>query len=41
MYNIHARFLHVNEKSVGLLNGVVNNYLLVVLCSVYNSACRN
>lgn len=34
MYNIHARFLHVNEKSVGLVNGVVYNNLLVVLCSV-------
>ena len=34
MYNIHARFLHVNEKSVGLVNGVVNNYLLAFLRSV-------
>ena len=34
MYNIHARFLHVNGKSVGLVNGVVNNNLLEVLCSV-------
>ena len=34
MYIIHTRFLYAHEKSVGLLNGVVNNNLLVVLCSV-------